>query len=124
MLDNTGGDISVFVVDVIVAEIASLTAWRSSGPNFRRIQSKSRPVSLKRKVLGRKRKNAVLEAEDPEAEPEVEHAAKDVSGKRKRGRKDKSAVRAVDDEEPEPEPEMAQKTNASVPRRALEARMY
>ena len=77
---------------------------------------------------GRKRKNTVLEADDPEAEaevePEVAHAAKDLSGKRKCGRKYKGAVRAVDDEEPEPEPEMAQTTNASVPWRAPEARMY
>jgi hypothetical protein len=74
---------------------------------------------------GRKRKNAALATDEPEAEaePEVARTVKEViiiTGKRKRGRKRKSAVQEAD--EPEPEQEVAQ--NAPEPWRAPVARMY
>jgi hypothetical protein len=75
---------------------------------------------------GRKRKNAVQEADEPdiepecELEPEVARAVKEViKGRGKRGRKSKSATQQAD----EPEPELARMINAPVPWRAPVARM-
>ncbi|KUJ14007.1 uncharacterized protein LY89DRAFT_784821 [Mollisia scopiformis] len=81
-----------------------------------------------RKNRGRKRKNTILEVDDPGAEPEEAHAAKELQAKRKRGRKRKSVVEVADDTEPEPEPEpepeVARTIEASVSWRAPVAHMY
>ncbi|KAG4434274.1 hypothetical protein IFR05_010239 [Cadophora sp. M221] len=68
---------------------------------------------------GRKRKNAVLEADDPETEeePEVARTAKEaINDRGKRGWKRKGAA-------PEPEPEVERVIEAPKPWRAPVARM-
>jgi hypothetical protein len=70
---------------------------------------------------GWKRKSAVLEADEPEAEPEVARAVKEViKGRGKRGRKCKSAALEADEPQPEPEPKVARMVE---PWRAPVARM-
>jgi hypothetical protein len=75
---------------------------------------------------GRKRKSAVLEADEPELdEPEVARATEEViNGRGKRGRKRKSAAPEADEPEVEAEPEVARMIEAPEPRRAPVARMY
>ena len=79
-----------------------------------------------KKKRGRKRKNAKLEADEPEteAEPKVTPAAKKAPDRKtKRGRTRKRAVQEAGEPEPEPEPEVAQIINVPVPWRAPVARM-
>jgi len=83
------------------------------------MQERTAKEAIKEKgKRGRKRKNAVLEAE---AEPEVTCAKEVIKVRGTLGRKRKSAMQEGD--EPEPEPEAAQKIEAPQPWRAPVAQM-